>query len=155
MLSLRAVHIRRRFAPWLFVPFLVPLLVAGCGGSSDDPGTGPTGGGNQTFTATATPASATVARGGTTSTTLVYTVTGGLVLGGGMSINTPIQGFTINQTNAQTSASNVTLVQEVNVAASVPAGVYIIRFSKPLSGYTGSGTVYSAATANFTLTVTQ
>lgn len=152
MFSIRTPQIRRLLVPCL----AASLLLTGCGGSSDDNGgTGPGGGPDQTFTATATPSSATVARGVKTATTLVFTVKGGLVLGGGMTINTPMEGFTVTEKSAETVGSTVTLVQEISADGSVPAGVYVIWFSKPLSGYTGSGTVYSAATTKFTVTVTQ
>ncbi|MCC6244177.1 MAG: hypothetical protein IT353_15145 [Gemmatimonadaceae bacterium] len=128
------------------------LVIVGCGGS-DDPGTGPGGGNNQTASAVATPASGTIARGATVNTTVVFTATGGLTIGSSFGLTRQFSGISITQTSSQVAGSTITKGYALSADASVPTGTHEVRFSTPVSGYTGSGSAPTAI-AVFSLTVT-
>ena len=146
-MSLNRLHRVRRF----FALLLAAPLLTVCGGSSDG-STGPSGGETQTASATTTPASATVARGVKATTTVVFSQTGGLVIGNTYSVNRQYEGISVIQTSFQKTSSLITFVYEISADATVPAGVHNVYFSTPVTGYTGSGTSPSAST-KFTLTV--
>ncbi len=140
----------RRVYPFLVLCF-VTTLVAACGGSSDDPGiTTFQGGERQTATATATPSSGTIARGATTSTTVVFAATGGITF---TSTGTYKQysGISVDFTSTQTVGTTITRTYTIGADASVPAGVHEVRFTAPISGATGT---VSTPVAIFRLTVT-
>lgn len=144
---------RRRLPMVLAFLLTAPVLVA-CGSSDPaSPGGGGGLGGNQNVTAVATPASATVARGVTTSTTVVFSATGGLIVGGSLTINRQYGGIKVDQTSTQTSGSTVTRVFAISADATVPAGTHEVRFVAPVTGFTdgSSGTTVAV----FRLTVTQ
>ncbi len=135
---------------------LAAPLLAGCGDSSDG---GPAGlggpPGNQTASAVATPSSGTIARGTTTSTTVVYSATGGLVIGSSYTISRQHSGISVDQTSTQTSGSTITKVYAIGADGTVPLGTHEIRFSTPVSGHTGDGPAVLNVVATFILTVTQ
>lgn len=136
------------------VLFLAAPLVAGCGGSSEDPTpAGPRVGNDQTASAVATPSSATIARGATTTTTVVYVATGGLTRSS-FGINIPVPGISVTQNSSQTAGTAITRAYTIGADATVPIGIHAVRFSTPITGYTGNGVVPTAS-ATFTLTVTQ
>ncbi len=133
---------------------LTILALTACGGSSsDDGGFGPREGANQSATTVATPATATIARGGSTSTSIVYSTTGGLTLGGGGSINKQYAGISVDQTGGSGSGASITEVYTIRADVSVPTGTHNVTFSKPVSGWTGSGPASAATQVTFRLTV--
>lgn len=147
-------HARRRRLPMVLALLLtVPIMVA-CGSSDPaSPGPGGGGGGNQNVTAVATPSGATVARGVTTSTTVVFSATGGLIIGGSLTINRQYGGIRVDQTSTQTSGTTITRVFAISADATVPAGTHEVRFVSPVTGFAdgSSGTTVAV----FRLTVTQ
>lgn len=128
------------------------LLLAACGGA-DDGTTGPGPGQNEGVSATATPASATIAPGTTTSVTIVYAARGGVVIGGGGGINKQFTGISVDLASSVVAGSMVTEVYTVGADATVPAGTHSVFFSKPVSGFTRTDTVPSSVRATFALTV--
>ena len=143
---------RKRRLSMFHVFFLAaPLFVACSGGESNGPGGD--GGDNQTASATATPSSGTVTRGGaTTATTLVQTTTGGLAQGQ-TAIEKPFPGISVSSSTAATiSGSTRTQGFAIGASASVPVGSHTIRFTAPISGYTGNGSAPTSV-ATYTLTV--
>lgn len=144
---------RKRCLSMLLALFLTAPFLAACGGSSDS--TGPDGEGAQTATATATPSAGTIARGGaTTSTTLAQTTTGGLAMGP-TAITKPFAGISVSASTATTiTGSTRTAGYLIAASASVPVGNHEIKFTAPISGYTGNGSAPTSV-ATFTLTVTQ
>lgn len=141
-------------APPLLVLALIVSSLAACGGASSDGGaTGPGGRSNQSATTVATPATATIARGALASTTIVYSTTGGLVLGGGGGINKQYAGITVNQTSTSGSGASITEVYSIGADATVPSGTHNVTFSKPLSGWTGTGPSSASTQVTFRLTV--
>lgn len=134
------------------VVILASAQIGACGGSSEEPGLGPQGN-NQTASAVATPASATAARGATANTVIVFSATGGLTIGSSFGINRQFAGIAVNQTSTQTTGSVITRSYAISADATVPIGVHEVRFSTPVTGYTGSGTAPTAV-AVFSLTVT-
>lgn len=142
----------RRVSLAVLFGLALPLLVS-CG-SSDDGGTGPKGVETQTASASISPSSATIARGGSTSVTVVYKATGGLVIGSSYGFNKQYEGISIDQTSSVTSGSTITTIYSVGADATVPTGTSDVRFSTPVSGYTGTGSVPTAIAATLKLTVT-
>ncbi len=143
----------RAVARFLLLSFAAPLVLA-CGSSSDSTGPGPSGGNTQTASAVATPAGATVARGGATSATVVYSASSGLTIGSSFGIQRQYSGITVNQTSTQQSGNTITRVYSISPDASVPLGTTLVRFSTTVTGYTGTGTA-PTSNADFSLTVTQ
>ena len=141
----------RRSSPVTCLLALLALVTA-CGAS--DSSTAPDREETQVASASAAPTSASVARGGTTPVTVSYRATGGLVIGQSYTINMSVEGLTVNQVSSTTAGSTITTVYSVGANASVPIGTHTVRFSTPVSGYTGTGSVPTAIVATFSLTVT-
>lgn len=137
----------------LALSLTLPVFAACGGSSSDDTGMGPTGGVTQTATAVATPANATVARGGSANTTIVWSATGGLVFTGSFSIQRQYAGITIDQTSRTGSGANITETFTIGADATVPLGTHNVFFSTMPNGWVGMGT-RSGAQVAFVLTVT-
>lgn len=88
------------------------------------------------------------------STTLVQATTGGLAMGP-TAISKPFAGISVSPSTATTiTGSTRTTSYLIGASASVPVGNHEIRFTAPISGYTGNG-VAPTSIATFTLTVTQ
>lgn len=143
----------RTIAMYCFVSLVAPLVLA-CSGSDgiSDP---PTDNGNdQTASAVATPSGATIAHGATTSATIVYSASSGLVIGSSFGIQRQYSGISVTQTSTQRSGNTITTVYTIGADATVPAGTHIVTFSTAVTGYTGTGSAPTAV-AKFNLTVTQ
>ena len=130
------------------------IIVASLAACSESSPAEPDNTETQTVTSTISPMSATVAQGSSTPITVAFTASGGLMLGSSFTINTPVAGIMVTEDSRQTVGSTTTLGFTVGADGSVPAGIHSVRFSTPVTGYTGTG---SAPTANvtFSLTVTQ
>jgi hypothetical protein len=140
-------------ATYLFALIAAPLVLA-CSGTETISGTDGDNGGNQTASAVATPSSATIAHGGTTSTTVVYSASNSLTIGSSFSIQRQYSGISVTQTSTQQSGNTITKVYTIGADNTVPAGTHLISFSTPVTGYAGNGTAPTAF-VQFSLTVTQ
>lgn len=131
------------------------LLVAGaaCGGSSDGGPAGLEEEGTQTALAVPSPSSATIARGGTTTVTVVFSTTGGLTVSQ-INITRQYSGISVTQASSQTVGTTITRVFTIGADNTVPIGAHDVRFSPSVSGNTGS-LPPQITNAIFTLTVTQ
>lgn len=133
------------------VPPLLFTFAMACGGSRES--LAPESGGAQTAAAAVSPAGATVARGGTTTATVVFTVTGGLRINK-ILVSRPFAGITIVDKSSKTVGTTITRVFTIGADTTIPAGSHQVSFKPSVTGYSGSVTP-PITNAIFTLTVTQ
>lgn len=127
-----------------------PIFLACSGGStSPDPGGG--GGGVQTqiASAVATPRNATIARGGSATTTVVYSASSNLTISS-FNIQRQYDGISVTQTSNQGSGTNVTKAYSIGADATVPLGTHVVTFFIAVNGATSTVTTTKA---EFSLTV--
>lgn len=127
------------------------LALVAC--SSDDGPTDPNPNppGSNGINTVATPPSATIARGGTTTTTVTFTTFGGATLGS-TTINRQFAGITVTQTSTQTEGATTTRTYTIGADNTIAAGSHEIRFIPSVSGGANESTTINSAT--FVLTVT-
>ena len=142
---------RSRVRPTSIFPVLLIMFAAACGGSSDEGPAGPGEGNNQTASAVASPVGATIARGGTTTVTVVFSATGGLTISQ-ININRQFPGISVTQTSSQTVGTTITRVFTIGADNTVPVGTHDVRFSPSVSGNAGP-LPPQITNATFTLTV--
>ena len=141
---------RRRLQLAAGFPAVVFAFAAACGGA--DESLAPQSRGPQTAAAAVTPLGATIARGGTTTATVVFTVTGGIRINK-ILVSRPFAGITIVDKSSKTVGTTITRVFTIGADASIPEGAHQVSFKPSVTGYSGS--VPPITNAIFTLTVTQ
>ena len=144
MTRTRARGITRFFALSLALP-----MVFACSGDSTGPDEGGGPGELQFATAVATPKSATIAKGGSVSTTLVYTASPNITFNS-FTIQKQHAGISITQTSTQGSGNSITRVYSIGADATVPSGTHLIRFTMSISGATST---VNQTSGEFNLTV--
>ena len=135
----------------LVMPSLLFALVAACGGSQDT--LGPAQLGKPTASAAVSPAGATIARGGTTTATVVFTASGGLKINQ-ILVSRPFAGITIVDKSSRTEGTTITRVFIIGADNTIPAGEHQVNFKPSVTGYTGD-MAPPITNAIFTLTVTE
>ena len=131
------------------LPAMVFALVAACGGA--DESLAPQSYGPQTAAAAVTPAGATIVRGGTTTATVVFTVSGGLRINK-ILVSRPFAGITIVDKSSKTEGTTITRVFTIGADNSIPEGAHQVSFKPSVTGYSGS-VAPPITNAIFTLTV--
>lgn len=133
-----------RIAPRILVASLLLFPVA-CSSGGDDNGSGP--GPTPTIAIAINPASATVAQGGSASTTATLTRGGGFTGTVTITVQGAPSGVTGTASNVQTTGGVTTATIAIAVASSTAPGTYTLTVR-------GSGTGVTDASATFALTVT-
>lgn len=140
---------RRRVRP-AFILSLLLALVAGCGA---DEGLGPDQLGDPTASAAVSPAGAEIRNGGTTTATVVFTVTGGLRLNK-IVVAREFAGISIVDKSTTISGNTLTRVFTIGADNTIPPGDHEISFRPSVAETTG-GVTPQITEAIFTLTVSQ
>ena len=139
----------RGIAGYFALSLALPVIFA-CSGGSTDPDPPGGGGGELEFASVvATPTSATISKGGSTSTTVVYAASPGITYTS-FGIQRQYSGISVTQTSTQGSGTNVTRVYTIGADATVPTGTHIVTFS---TGITGAKNTVNHTNAQFSLTV--
>jgi hypothetical protein len=136
---------RLALAPALLLPLVTACIKA-------EESLGPESLGAQTAAAAVSPSGATIARGGTTTATVVFTVSGGLRINK-ILVSRPFAGITIVDKSTKTVGTTITRVFTIGADSTIPAGAHQVSFKPSVTGYSGS--VPPITNAIFTLTVTQ
>ncbi len=134
---------------FLLLSIAAPMVLACSGGSTDPEPPGGGGGEIQFASAVATPKSATIAKGGTATTTVVYSASANLTISSN-NIQSQQTGITINQTSNQGSGNNYTRAYSITPDATVPVGTHIVRF---WIGVNNATSTVTTTVAEFSLTV--
>ena len=105
-----------------------------------------------TASAAVTPLGATIARGGTTTATVVFTVTGGLRINK-ILVSRGYAGISIVDQSSKTVAGTITRVFTIGADNTIPPGAHQVTFKPSVTGYSGDQAppIHNAV---FTLTVT-
>jgi hypothetical protein len=140
---------RARFAPALTA--LLIALVAGCGGS--DESLGPESAGGLRAAASVSPLGATITRGGATTATVIFTVSGGLRINQ-IIVSRPFAGIRIVDKSSKTVGTTITRVFTISADSTIPSGAHQVSFKPSVTGYAGD-IAPPITDAIFTLTVTQ
>ncbi|HEX6316188.1 MAG TPA: hypothetical protein VFZ73_15060 [Gemmatimonadaceae bacterium] len=140
---------RRRARHAFLVPSLLLPLVAACRNDS----LGPDQLGDPTASAAVSPAGATIRNGGTTTATVVFTVTGGLRLNK-IVVSRGYAGISIVDKSSKMSGTTLTRVFTIGADNTIPAGAHQISF-RPSVAETSGSAAPQITEAVFTLTVSQ